>query len=144
MLPRASYRSRIGCRPLGLCESSRNRDRDILASSAVLPLSFVISHSDMVPLMISTAASLHAPLVCIGSRTTLYMRPPADTGAWCSVPDAWQALRLAHLIPSCRDHRRRTSKRGRGNVSKGGGLLFEVCSATGPSPGMAKERAWLI
>lgn len=67
------------------------------------------------------------------------MMPPADTGARRSVPDAWQALRLAHLIPSCRDHRRRTNKRGGGHVSKGGGLLFEARSAAGPSPGVTRE-----
>lgn len=77
---------RIDCKPLGSGEGSRNRDRDILAFSAVLPLSFVISHGDMVPLMSSTAASLHAPLVW--PDDLVYMMPPADTGARRSVPDA--------------------------------------------------------
>lgn len=57
MLPRASCRSRIVGRTLGFDEGSRNRDRAILAFSAVLPLSLVISHRDMVPLMISSAPS---------------------------------------------------------------------------------------
>lgn len=39
--------------------------------STVLPLSFVISHIDMVPLMVRSAPLLQALLVCIGSRTPL-------------------------------------------------------------------------
>lgn len=82
--------------------------------------------------------------VSAAGRPCAYMMPPADTGARRSVPDAWQALRPAHLIPSCRDHRRRTNKRGGGHVSKGGGLLFEARSPAGPSAGVTRERAWLI